>query len=124
MFKKNGLKKCIISTLAIIFGLSVLSTNVMAVTIPTTDSTYTAVTADTKEVTATVTQSTPNSIPGGEIGAFFDSLSQTTYEYDDGSYQGTLYFSKFPNWKILRAAGQDCYFVITDVEYTGTVTNY
>lgn len=125
MFKKSGLKKCIISTLAIIFGLSALSTNVMAATPATTGGTYIAAeNTASKEITVTVTRSTPSPIPGGEIGGFFNSLFQTTYYYDDGSYQGTLYFLNYSNWKILRAAGQDSFLVITDVEYTGIVTSY
>ena len=82
-----------------------------------------------EKVTKTVTVTVPQSIvvPNTVINNVMQSIANGTYNYDDGSFRGTLSYVGISNWaEAIYAQYPDVtiYRYTFDVTYTGTVTSY
>lgn len=111
MFRKLGFKISICFSLALLFLLSFKFTNAYA--------------EETRDVTVTVPQSI--TVPDTVINNVLQSISTSTYNYDDGSYKGTLNYSGISGMTQTLYAQYPDYTLYTysfNIIYTGTVTKY
>lgn len=112
MSRKRGFRASICFTLVLMLLFSFSGVSALA--------------AETKYVTVTVPQSV--TCPDTVFGDVLQSISQSTYAYDDGAYKGTLSFNGFsivsatPVYPYPGANG--IYNYTFSVTYAGTVTSY
>lgn len=112
MLRKIGLKMSLIYALSLVMILSFGSMNALA---------------DDGSKVVTVTVPTTVTCPDYAIGNVLQSISTSTYAYDDGSYKGTLSFSGFSNFSSTYYASYPnvtLYNYTFDRTYTGTVYPY
>lgn len=111
MIKKVSLRVALSCVLALLTMFSFLPTKVFA--------------EDTKSVTVTVHQNI--TAPDTAINNILQSISNSTYGYDDGSFKGTLSYSGISNFSatyVTSYPGVTLYRFEFDVTYSGTVTKY
>ncbi|HWT76686.1 MAG TPA: hypothetical protein VN258_18465 [Mobilitalea sp.] len=111
MLKKSTFKLGLCFAFLFLFLVSFKSTNAYA--------------AETKDVTVTVHQNV--TVPDTVISNVLQSISTSTYSYDDGSYKGTLNYSGISGMSQTFYAQYPSYTLYTysfDVTYSGTVTKY
>lgn len=109
MCKKIGFKIGILFTFMLLFLLAAKAPGVLA--------------AETKSVTVTVPQSFV--VPTTVINNVMQSISNSTYNYNDGDYKGTLQYAGISDWSesfYAQYPNTILYRYTFNVIYSGTVT--